>query len=75
MVIVFPSFFFGLTGMAYSFEISVYFFDATTGGAVGDEGTILSTPDGGKTWTAAGGGTTADLWSVHFVDATDADAV
>ncbi len=44
--------------------------DATTGYAVGDNGTILKTTDGGANWTAQTSGTTNNFFSVSFpVDA------
>lgn len=47
---------------------SVFFVDEKTGWAVGEEGTILATVDGGERWTAQMSGTTEALYSVCFVD-------
>jgi photosystem II stability/assembly factor-like uncharacterized protein len=44
--------------------------DVTHGWAVGDSGTVVTTSDGGLTWTTQSSGTTADLGAVAFVDAT-----
>ena len=48
----------------------VAFPDATHGWAVGDQGTILATSDGGATWSAQSSGTTAYLTAVAFADAS-----
>ena len=55
--------------------LSVYFTDADTGYAVGDNGTILKTSNGGTNWTAETSGTTNDLTSVYFSDADTGYAV
>ena len=34
----------------------------------GDNGTILSTSDGGAVWSQQSSGTTNNLWSVYFMD-------
>jgi photosystem II stability/assembly factor-like uncharacterized protein len=57
----------GLTGVS--------FVDANTGTAVGDNGTILHTSDGGSTWTAQTSGTTNNLFAVSFADASSGTAV
>ncbi len=49
--------------------------DADTGTAVGAEGTILHTTDGGATWTLQSSGTTVPLSGVTFVDANTGWAV
>ena len=49
--------------------------DAGTAWAVGAEGTILKTSDGGETWAAQDSGTSADLKGVSAVDADTAFAV
>jgi photosystem II stability/assembly factor-like uncharacterized protein len=54
---------------------SVSFMDAITGTAVGDNGTILRTTDGGVTWKAQSSGTTNSLWAVTFMDAKTAIVV
>jgi photosystem II stability/assembly factor-like uncharacterized protein len=46
----------------------VYFFNEQLGWAVGDQGTILRTDDGGLTWTLVPVNTSCSLTSVHFVD-------
>ena len=47
---------------------SVYFPNVNEGWAVGGEGTILNTTDGGITWTSQTSGTEAFLHSVAFID-------
>jgi photosystem II stability/assembly factor-like uncharacterized protein len=47
---------------------SVFFIDANSGWAVGDNGTILKTTDGGQNWISKTSGTTSDLNSVQFVN-------
>ena len=49
--------------------------DATHGWAVGRDGTIVATEDGGKRWVAQASGTQQWLTSVHFSDATHGWAV
>jgi len=47
-------------------------FNTLIGWVVGDDGTILKTTDGGDTWVQQGAGvTTADLCSVHAIDANE----
>jgi hypothetical protein len=54
----------------------VHFVDDMTGWAVGDEGTILHTSDGGANWTAqSSGANPAGLQGIHFVDAMTGWAV
>jgi photosystem II stability/assembly factor-like uncharacterized protein len=45
----------------------VYFFDRYNGWAVGDNGTIIHTSNGGSTWGAQTSGTTVPLNGVCFV--------
>ena len=45
---------------------SVFFIDEQRGWVVGEEGTILTTADGGATWMPQTSGTTADLRSVQM---------
>src|SRR5215471_17714466 len=47
----------------------VHFADARTAWAVGQNGTIVATRDGGATWSAQVSGTTKHLLGVHFADA------
>lgn len=47
---------------------SVFFVDLNNGWAVGTDGTIIHTNDGGTAWTSQTSGTTNDLFSVHFVN-------
>ncbi len=54
---------------------AVAFANASHGWAVGDDGTILATTDGGTTWKAQNSGTTDDLTAVAFPNATDGWAV
>src|SRR5262245_36536149 len=49
--------------------------DANTIIAVGDLGTIVRSTDGGATWTASFGATTATLLALSFVDAYTGTAV
>ncbi|MGM0578156.1 MAG: WD40/YVTN/BNR-like repeat-containing protein [Myxococcota bacterium] len=46
----------------------LHFFDASTGVAVGEEGLIARTTDGGATWTTVDSGTTADLGCMFWLD-------
>ncbi|CAN7462568.1 YCF48-related protein [Variovorax sp. LjRoot130] len=45
---------------------AVYFVTASTGWAVGDRGTVLTTRDGGSTWVAQSSGVDDDLRDVQF---------
>jgi len=47
---------------------STRFVNATTGWAVGNNGTIMKTVDGGKNWTTQKSNTTATLLCVYFID-------
>lgn len=47
---------------------SVFFIDDKEGWIAGDEGVILHTIDGGKTWERQATGVRASLRSVHFLD-------
>jgi len=49
--------------------------DATSGFAVGDGGVILSTSDGGQTWSSVTSPTVADLYDVHATGPSEAYAV
>lgn len=46
-----------------------FFLDAQTGWSVGDNGEILKTSDGGKTWVKQDSGVRTRLWAVVFADA------
>ena len=46
----------------------VFFLDSSHGWAVGDGGALISTSNGGTTWSAFASGTTTNLRDVHFVD-------
>ena len=46
---------------------AVHFVDAREGWAVGDQGVVWHTPDGGKNWERQVTGTQASLRSVHFL--------
>lgn len=48
---------------------STFFTNASTGYAVGNNGIIVKTINGGTTWTQQSGGTTNHLYSVFFVNA------
>ena len=54
---------------------AVTFVDATHGWAVGGNGVILATADGGATWSAQSSGSDAGLSDVAFPDATHGWAV
>jgi photosystem II stability/assembly factor-like uncharacterized protein len=54
---------------------SVHFVDPLTGWAVGGEGLILKTGDGGATWTPQNTGTTTPLAAVHFTSSAVGHAV
>ncbi|MFQ5627692.1 MAG: WD40/YVTN/BNR-like repeat-containing protein [bacterium] len=41
---------------------SIHFFDANTGWAVGENGLILATTDGGASWSPETSGVTTTLW-------------
>ena len=49
---------------------SLSFINSTTGWAVGNEGKIVKTTDGGKHWQTQDSGTTYDLWTVSFADSS-----
>lgn len=53
----------------------VSFSDPSTGTAVGDNGTIIRTTDGGNTWAAESSGTAEQLSAVSFTDANNGAAV
>jgi photosystem II stability/assembly factor-like uncharacterized protein len=53
----------------------VCFTDANTGTAVGENGTILRTTNGGTTWRGQSSGTTSDLLAVSFTDANTGTVV
>lgn len=48
---------------------SVFFTNAQTGYACGDNGTIIKTTNGGTNWTALSSGTAFNLRSIQFADA------
>jgi photosystem II stability/assembly factor-like uncharacterized protein len=54
---------------------SIYFTDANTGYAVGKEGTILKTSDGGLNWTVQSSGTDSVLNAIYFPTALTGDGV
>ena len=53
----------------------VYFTDANTGTATGDNWTIVRTTDGGDSWSIQSSGTTNTLYGVSFTDADYGTAV
>src|SRR5436190_163137 len=53
----------------------VYFTDANTGTAVGENGTIVRTTDGGNSWVGQTSGTPNNLNAVSFTDANNGTAV
>ena len=58
-----------------NFLSDVYFIDESTGWAVGENGTIVKTTDGGTNWTIQTSGTTYILMGVSFTDANTGTAV
>jgi photosystem II stability/assembly factor-like uncharacterized protein len=56
---------------------SVAYSGSDTGIAVGQAGSILTTPDGGATWTLRDSGLPVDyvLWRVRFIDSSNAVAI
>lgn len=54
---------------------AVSFADARRGWAVGANGAVLATADGGRTWAAQESGTESDLFDVKFFDAREGWAV
>jgi photosystem II stability/assembly factor-like uncharacterized protein len=54
---------------------AVSFADARHGWAVGANGAVLATADGGRTWAAQESGTESDLFDVRFFDAREGWAV
>jgi photosystem II stability/assembly factor-like uncharacterized protein len=54
---------------------AVSFVDARRGWAVGANGAVLATTDGGRTWGAQASGTDSDLFDVKFFDAREGWAV
>ena len=54
-------------GVAFN---KVHFIDSTTGFAVGSNGTLIKSIDGGSSWTTIPLGITDDLNGVHFADTT-----
>ncbi|MDQ3920027.1 MAG: YCF48-related protein [Acidobacteriota bacterium] len=54
---------------------AVSFADARRGWAVGANGAVLATTDGGRTWAAQESGTDSDLFDVKFFDAREGWAV
>ena len=54
---------------------ALYFVDNNTGFAVGENGKIIKTTNGGLTWVSQNSGTSNGLASVFFTDATHGYAV
>ena len=48
----------------------VYFIDSDNGWAVGSDGTIIATDDGGTTWINQPSPDSTDLYGVHFINST-----
>ena len=65
----------GITSGTSAHLISTYFTDANSGYVVGEDGTILTTHDGGTTWITQTSGTTQWLNSVYFTDPNTGYAV
>src|SRR6266404_7777841 len=57
------------------FLYGVSFTDANNGTAVGEDGTILRTTNGGLRWVHQRSGTTKFLWGVSFSDTNNGIAV
>ncbi len=53
----------------------MWFIDVNTGTAVGNNGTILRTSNGGATWVNRPSGTPNGLWDVSFGDVNTGTAV
>ncbi len=53
----------------------VFFLDTGTGWAVGQDGVIIKTTNGGQTWSRQTSGTTSYLNAIHFADANHGWAV
>src|SRR5438094_3098479 len=51
------------------------FVDANTGTVVGEYGTIVTTTDGGNSWTIQVSGTTQNLWAISFKDSNNGTGV
>ena len=54
---------------------SVYFTDSNTGWAVGEDGVIIKTSDGGISWVRQTSGTTEILQSIYFIESKTGWAV
>src|ERR1051325_7984058 len=55
--------------------VSVFFTDIKTGTAVGGNGTIMRTTNGGRTWTNQSSGVFRTLYACYFVDVNTGMAV
>jgi hypothetical protein len=53
----------------------VFFSNTINGTVVGDDGTILTTTNGGATWDSQSSGTTVDLYDVFYSDANNGTIV
>jgi photosystem II stability/assembly factor-like uncharacterized protein len=62
---------FGVSNFVTSQLNDVHFIDPTTAIAVGKEGTILKTDDGGLTWRGISSGTQNELTSVDFINSLE----
>jgi len=66
----------GFRGAGHDEDLfSVQFLDQAVGWAVGGNGTILATIDGGQNWQAQKAPTDQNLFSVYFLDQTNGWAV
>src|SRR4051812_15897503 len=65
----------GQTSGTTNHLMSVFFTSSTQGWAVGSNGTILTTTNGGVNWSPQVSGTTANFYSVHFASASQGWAV
>ncbi|MCU0343723.1 MAG: YCF48-related protein [Ignavibacterium sp.] len=59
------------SGVIANFK-AIHFASPTFGGAVGTNGTIITTSNGGDLWSARNSGTTEQLWDIHFISESNA---
>ncbi|MCB0258441.1 MAG: glycosyl hydrolase, partial [Calditrichaeota bacterium] len=53
----------------------IVFADGVNGWAVGQNGTILHSGDGGESWSSQASGTSSRLYGIHFLSAETGFAV
>ncbi len=59
------------SGVSANFK-AIHFASSTVGGAVGTDGTIVTTSNGGDLWNVQNSGTTAQLWDIHYISDSSA---